>query len=68
MNARGDDSSGKPERRRTITEIFSDGVEIDLALKRAVWKALLLHKKLGHPIVVWRDGQVVEIPPDEIPD
>jgi len=29
--------------------------------------ALLRHKKLGNPIAVWRDGEVVEIPPEEIP-
>lgn len=57
----------KPTRRRSIGEIFSEGTEVDAALKRAVREALLLHKKLGYPIVVWQDGKVVEIPPEEIP-
>ncbi len=25
-----------------------------------------LHKALGVPIVIWRDGKVVEVPPEEI--
>ena len=29
-------------------------------------EALARHKALGIPIAVWRDGRVVEIPPDEI--
>jgi len=52
---------------RTVSERFAD---IDLmtdALRRAVGEALLRHKKLGHPICVWRDGRVVWIPPDQIP-
>ena len=32
-----------------------------------VREALLQHKKLGNPIVVWKDGKVVWIPPEEIP-
>ena len=40
---------------------------IERALQRAVRAALLDHKRAGNPIAVWRDGQVVWIPPDEIP-
>jgi hypothetical protein len=29
-------------------------------------EALARHKRLGLPIVTWRDGRVVEIPPEEI--
>jgi hypothetical protein len=36
-------------------------------MKRAVREALIEHKKLGFSIVVWQDGRVVEIPPDQIP-
>jgi hypothetical protein len=36
-------------------------------LKRAVRQALLRHKRLGNPICTWRNGQVVWIPPEEIP-
>ena len=51
---------------RTVSERFAD---IDLmtdALRRAVGEALLRHKKLGHPICVWRDGKVVELSAQEL--
>lgn len=38
----------------------------EMALKEAVAEALAEHKLRGHPIVVWRDGKVVTIPPEEI--
>jgi len=40
--------------------------EVDRAMRRAVQKALARHKALGESIVVWRDGKVVELSPDEI--
>ena len=70
MQTHGNESSSPGESskpRRTILEILSDGEEIDLAMKRAVREALIEHKKLGFSIVVWQDGRVVEIPPDQIP-
>lgn len=39
---------------------------IDLGIRRGVARALAAHKKAGHYIVVWRDGRVVRIPPEEI--
>ena len=36
------------------------------ALKVAVKKAIEEHAREGLPIYVWRDGKVVEIPPDEL--
>lgn len=39
---------------------------IDKGIRRAVARALLKHKKEGWPIVIWRDGKVVEIPANEI--
>lgn len=40
--------------------------EIEKVLQRAVNHALLMHKRLGNPIAVWKDGKVVIVPPDEI--
>jgi hypothetical protein len=37
-----------------------------IALKVAVKKAIEEHAREGLPIYVWRDGKVVEIPPDEL--
>lgn len=36
------------------------------ALNLARQDALRLHKRMGYPIAVWRDGRVVWIPPEEI--
>ncbi|MGH8676171.1 MAG: hypothetical protein ACREVG_17930 [Burkholderiales bacterium] len=33
---------------------------------RAGREALKRHKALGIPIVIWRDGRVVKVPPEEI--
>lgn len=37
------------------------------AMARAVREALLQHKRAGNPIAVWRDGEVVWLPPEDIP-
>ena len=69
MSEAGGDSKQEqgPERRRTILEMMIDGKEVDAALERAVREALLLHKKLGNPVAIWRDEKVVIVPPEEIP-
>jgi len=41
-------------------------VKAEMALKEAVAEAIAEHKRMGHPIVVWRNGKVVTIPPEEI--
>ena len=42
------------------------GKEIEAALRRAVNRALLTHKRAGNSIAVWRDGKVVIVPAEEI--
>lgn len=49
-----------------VEQVCRDRRAIDAALDRAERNARLRHKQAGVPIVVWRDGQVVEIPPEEI--
>ncbi len=44
-----------------------DVARIQEALGLAVRDALLDHKRAGNPVAVWRDEQVVWIPPEEIP-
>ncbi len=41
--------------------------DIEAVLRRTVREALLMHKRAGNPIAVWKDGRVVLIPPEEIP-
>ena len=45
---------------------FTDSDGHAKAIHRAVHQRLRLHKLLGHPIVVWQDGKVVVVPPEEI--
>jgi hypothetical protein len=45
---------------------YSDNAALQRAMGKAVNDTLRTHKLLGHPIVVWRDGKVVWIPPEEI--
>lgn len=45
---------------------FAQAKEIEHVLRRAVRHALLMHKRAGNPIAVWRDDRVVIIPPEEI--
>ncbi|HYE19266.1 MAG TPA: hypothetical protein VEA69_12525 [Tepidisphaeraceae bacterium] len=53
--------------RRPISEVFDERVPIVDAIKAGVADALRRHKLLGESIAVWRDGQVVRVPPEEIP-
>jgi len=54
-------------RINTDNPSFVDfGKDVERALQRAVRQALLMHKRIGNPIAIWRDGKVVIIPPEEI--
>lgn len=37
-------------------------------MQRAGREAIRRHKRGGVPLVVWQDGRVVHIPPEELPD
>lgn len=39
---------------------------IEFILQEGVRQALLIHKRLGNSIAVWKDGKVVIIPAEEI--
>lgn len=45
---------------------FEDDAQVDRAMRRAVAEALREHKRKGHSVVIWRDGKVVILPPEEI--
>ena len=40
--------------------------EIQKVMERAVWQAVLRHKKLGEFIAVWQGGRVVTLSAEEI--
>jgi hypothetical protein len=54
------------DQPKDVRAIMLDGTLIQRALREAWIRALIRHKRLGNPIVVWRDGQVVWIPAEEI--
>jgi hypothetical protein len=49
-----------------VNENFADTERVTAAVRQAGREARLKHKQMGVPIVVWKDGKVVEIPPEEI--
>ena len=45
-----------------------EGHLIDEALRRGVRDALRRHKQLGNPVVIERDGKIVWLSAEELPD
>jgi hypothetical protein len=35
------------------------------AMREAVWDVIQEHKRTGLPLVIWRDGKVVHVPPEQ---
>ena len=58
---------GKKDKR-SPAERLEDRVLILAEMQRAVHQAVLDHKRAGNPIAVWRDGRVVWIPAEQIPE
>ncbi len=56
--------SSKPPK--DVRAILLEGTAIQRAQRESWIKTLDRHKRLGNPIVVWRDGKVVWIPAEEI--
>ena len=54
------------DKEINIPEILKDRPRVQKALRDAVQKAIRFHKLMGRPIIVWKDGKVVEIPPEQI--
>ena len=54
------------DKPKNVRDIMLDTDLVERALREAVTQALIRHKRLGTPIVVWRDGKVVWIPAEEI--
>lgn len=52
----------------SIGEILQDPVAIGAALRQAFREAVARHKRAGVPMVFWEDGEVVEVPPKELPE
>ena len=50
-----------------LEALFEDDARLDYLAKAAVRDALREHKRLGQSVVVWQDGKVVTIAPEDIP-
>jgi len=46
---------------RDIASIIREGSAIDRAMVAAQRRVVQRHRLLGIPLVIWRDGQVVEV-------
>ena len=53
---------------RAPSERVDDEDRMLAEMRAAVREAVLAHKRAGNPIAEWRDGRVVWIPPEEIPE
>ena len=56
----------KKKHRDRIAEALADPDRITEALAKGVREALIKHKQAGNPIVIWRDGKIVTVKPEEI--
>ena len=52
--------------RDKIDEALADRNRITQALADGAREALKKHKQAGNPVVVWRDGKMVWLKPEEI--
>ena len=55
-------------RPRDLEQVLADKGKVETALRAAVRDALARHKKAGNPVAVWRNGKVIWLRPEEIPD
>lgn len=52
--------------RRDPNELMKDDAGVTAAIAKGVREAIRRHKLLGQSIVVWKDGKVVWIQPEDI--
>ena len=57
----------KPERSsRDIRRMMVEGNWVDEALEAAAVRAIRMHRALGIPLAIWRDGKVVLVMADDL--
>ncbi|MFN0150494.1 MAG: hypothetical protein ACKVU1_07275 [bacterium] len=54
------------QETKDIERLLDDEEIVTRALREGVVQALRRHVSLGLPVVVWRDGGAVRVPPQEI--
>lgn len=50
-----------------LEALFRDDARLDHLAKEAVRDVLRQHKRRGQSVVVWQDGKVVTLAPEDIP-
>ena len=56
----------EPNGNKNVRDALKDKALIEKAMREAIQDAVRTHKLLGQPIVIWREGKVVIVPPEEI--
>ncbi len=54
------------EPSKDIASIIEEGSAIDRAIVAARRRVIRRHRQAGVPLVIWRDGKVVEVPPESV--
>jgi len=49
-----------------VERIVRDGKAIDGAIVATHRRVILRHRQMNVPLAIWRDGQVVEVPPESV--
>ena len=49
-----------------LARLDAETLAIEGAMREAVNDAVIAHKRLGLPMVEWRDGQIVWVPADQL--
>lgn len=47
---------------------WSDLTDAEKALREAVAEVIEEHRRTGRPLIVWRDGKVIELDPNDAAD
>jgi hypothetical protein len=53
------------ERKVDIGKAFAEGTLIDEGIEEGVRAAVELHRRLGLPMVIWRNGRPTWVMPDD---
>ncbi len=54
------------ESSRDPAAVLRDGEAIDRAILAAHRRVVLRHRQMGVPLVIWRDGKVVEVAAEDV--
>lgn len=49
-----------------INALIEQGEPVKAAIRRGAYRAMREHIRAGLPMVAWREGKTVEVPPEEL--